>query len=76
MSGAVGMAVTSVVLSALMSDLGPDGAGGPLRAVHRLGTEGIAEPLADAFQHTYLFATGVLALALIPALLLPRRPAE
>ncbi|TDD79520.1 DHA2 family efflux MFS transporter permease subunit [Actinomadura darangshiensis] len=76
MSGAVGLAVVSVVLSTLMSDLVPDGEGGALQAVHRLGTAGIAEPLADAFQHTYMFATGLLALALIPALLLPRRSAE
>jgi EmrB/QacA subfamily drug resistance transporter len=76
MSGAIGMALTSVVLTTLMSDLVPDGEGGPLQAVHRLGTAGIAEPLADAFKHTYLVAIGLLALALIPALLLPRRPAE
>ncbi|WP_433465596.1 DHA2 family efflux MFS transporter permease subunit [Spirillospora sp. CA-128828] len=74
MSGAIGMAVTSVVLSTLMSDLVPDGEGGALQAVHRLGTEEIAGPLADAFQDTYMFAIGLLALALIPALLLPRRP--
>ncbi|SPT60794.1 DHA2 family efflux MFS transporter permease subunit [Actinomadura madurae] len=76
MSGAVGMAVTSVVLSALMSDLVPDGEGGALQAVHRLGTKELAGPLAETFQHTYLFAIGLLALALVPALLLPRRPAE
>ncbi|WP_433475639.1 DHA2 family efflux MFS transporter permease subunit [Spirillospora sp. CA-142024] len=74
MSGAIGMALTSVVLSTLMSDLVPDGEGGALQTVHRLGTKEIAGPLADAFQDTYIFAIGLLALALIPASLLPRRP--
>jgi EmrB/QacA subfamily drug resistance transporter len=77
-SGAIGTALASVVLSTLMSGLVPDDpdGGGALQAVHRLSPrahDAIAGPLADAFQHTYAFALGLLALALVPALLLPRR---
>ncbi|WP_433228471.1 DHA2 family efflux MFS transporter permease subunit [Actinomadura formosensis] len=76
-AGAVGTAMASVVLSTLMAGLVPAGEGGALQAVHRLGPQAhraIAGPLADAFQHTYMFAVGLLALALVPALFLPRRP--
>ncbi|NDU73796.1 DHA2 family efflux MFS transporter permease subunit [Actinomadura sp. DSM 109109] len=78
MSGAIGLAAASVVLSSLMNGLVPDGRGGALQAVHAMGPDArraVAGPLAEAFQHTYLFTAGMLALALIPALLLPRRPA-
>ncbi|MFI0369570.1 hypothetical protein ACH35V_16980 [Actinomadura sp. 1N219] len=77
-SGAAGLAGASVVLSALMNGLVPDGAdseGGALQAVHGMSPQdhaAIAGPLAGAFRHTYLFALALLALALIPALLLPR----
>jgi hypothetical protein len=36
----------------------------------------IAGPMADAFHSTYWWAVGLLALAFIPALLLPRRRPE
>ncbi|MWA01470.1 hypothetical protein F8568_013990 [Actinomadura sp. LD22] len=76
-SGAIGTALASVVLSTLMSGLVPDDPdGGALQAVRRLSPQAhaaVAGPLADAFQHTYAFALGLLALALVPALLLPRR---
>ncbi|TDD93464.1 DHA2 family efflux MFS transporter permease subunit [Actinomadura rubrisoli] len=74
-SAAIGMALASVVLSALMSDVVPDGGGGTLQTLHRLSPQAhaaIAQPLSDAFQHTYLFALALLALALVPALFLPR----
>ncbi|WP_433243207.1 DHA2 family efflux MFS transporter permease subunit [Actinomadura nitritigenes] len=80
-SGAIGTALASVVLSTLMSGLVPDDpdGGGALQAVHRLSPrahEAVAGPLADAFRHTYAFALVLLALALVPALLLPRRTAR
>ena len=36
----------------------------------------IAGPMADAFQHTYWYAVGLIALAFLPALLLPRKRPE
>ncbi|WP_067451000.1 DHA2 family efflux MFS transporter permease subunit [Actinomadura macra] len=75
-SAAVGLAVTSVVLSAFMSGIVPDDGDGTLQALHRLSPQGhaaIAQPLSDAFQHTYLVALGIMALSLVPALFLPRR---
>jgi hypothetical protein len=35
-----------------------------------------AEPLSVAFGHTFWWVLGLTAVALVPALLLPRRPAE
>ncbi|GGU94519.1 multidrug resistance protein B [Actinomadura cremea] len=79
-SGAIGTALASVVLATRMDDLVPAaGEGGALQAVHALGADAraaIAGPLAGTFQHTYLFAVAVIALAIVPALLLPRRRAE
>ncbi|WP_242614124.1 DHA2 family efflux MFS transporter permease subunit [Actinomadura roseirufa] len=75
-SAAVGTAASSVVLSALLSGVVPADEGGALQALHRLSPQAhaaIAGRLADAFQHTYAFATVMLALALIPAAFLPRR---
>ncbi|POM26218.1 putative transport protein HsrA [Actinomadura rubteroloni] len=68
--GAAGTAVSSVVLAALLP------VAGGLQAVHRLSPDAhaaLAPELADAFQKTYLPAAGLILLALIPALLLPRR---
>ncbi|MQY05173.1 DHA2 family efflux MFS transporter permease subunit [Actinomadura macrotermitis] len=67
---AVGIAVASVLLSALLP------VDGGLQALHRLSPQAhdaIAADLAEAFQHGYLMAIGLIALALVPALLLPRR---
>jgi hypothetical protein len=36
----------------------------------------IAQPLATAFGNTFWWALGLGALALVPAILLPRRPAS
>ncbi|MGW0248611.1 DHA2 family efflux MFS transporter permease subunit [Nocardia goodfellowii] len=69
---AVGTAVSSVTLGALLPVTGG------LQALHGMGPAQraeIAPALAEAFQHTYLIAPVVIALALIPALLLPRRSA-
>ncbi|MCP9984408.1 hypothetical protein [Actinomadura madurae] len=38
--------------------------------------EKIAGPMADAFQHTYWYSAGLLLLAFLPALLLPRKKPE
>jgi hypothetical protein len=35
---------------------------------------GMADPLASAFGHTFWWAVGLTALALIPAYFLPRHP--
>ncbi|MFC6886911.1 DHA2 family efflux MFS transporter permease subunit, partial [Actinomadura yumaensis] len=73
-SAAIGTAVASVLLTTFMAGLVP-GDGG-LQALHRLGPDehaAIAGPLAGAFRDTYGFALVLMALALVPALLLPRR---
>ncbi|MFC3960994.1 DHA2 family efflux MFS transporter permease subunit [Nocardia jiangsuensis] len=67
---AIGTAVTSVVLTALLP------VDGGLQALHHMGAEAhasLAPALARAFQDSYLVAPALMALALIPALLLPRR---
>lgn len=70
---AIGIAVTSVTLSALLPVTGG------LQALHGMDPGARAElapALAEAFQHTYLIAPIMIALALVPALLLPRRMPE
>ncbi|MGW1738257.1 DHA2 family efflux MFS transporter permease subunit [Nocardia sp. NPDC001965] len=67
---ALGTAATSVTLAALLP------ADGGLQAVHAMDParrSALTPALAEAFQHTYLIAPVMIALALIPALLLPRR---
>ncbi|MGC4989014.1 DHA2 family efflux MFS transporter permease subunit [Nocardia salmonicida] len=69
-SMAIGTAVASVTLGALLP------VAGGLQALHAMTADQRAElapALADAFQHTYLIAPVMIALALVPALLLPRR---
>ncbi len=52
----------------------PATAGGGLGAVHALGARhAIAPRLADAFQHTHGWAVALMAVASLPALLLPLR---
>ncbi|MEV0682687.1 DHA2 family efflux MFS transporter permease subunit [Nocardia sp. NPDC050378] len=69
---AVGTAVSSVTLGAMLPVTGG------LQALHGMEPArraDIAPALAEAFQHTYLIAPVMITLALIPALLLPRRSA-
>ncbi|MEV5598313.1 DHA2 family efflux MFS transporter permease subunit [Streptomyces sp. NPDC052496] len=78
LAGSVGAALLSVLLANAMSSRLPatSGAGGGLESVHGLPADAVralAPRLADAFQHTYVWAVALVALALVPALLLPRR---
>ncbi|GAA4060313.1 DHA2 family efflux MFS transporter permease subunit [Actinomadura miaoliensis] len=73
--GAIGTAVASVLLTAAMAARVPAAEGG-LQSLHALPPDALAEAapgLADAFQHTYVWAVVMTALAVVPALLLPRR---
>lgn len=74
MAGAVGTAVASVLLTGAMTDRVP-GSDGTVAHVAGKTREALAPALADAFQHTYAVAAVILVLALVPAFLLPRRPA-
>ncbi len=67
---AIGTAVVAVVLSALLPITGG------LQALHGLDPAAhaaLAPALAEAFRDAYLIAPALMALAVIPALLLPRR---
>jgi EmrB/QacA subfamily drug resistance transporter len=74
-SASVGTALMSVLLANNLADkLGGSSGGGlsatqhvPPSVIHK-----IAGPMADAFQNTYWWALGLLVLAFIPALFLPR----
>jgi EmrB/QacA subfamily drug resistance transporter len=73
--GSLGVAILSVVLERrIAAELG--GAVGDLGAVRAGGGAArAAEPLAQAFGTTFWWAVGLTALALIPAMFLPRHPA-
>ncbi len=76
--GALGAALLIVILqNRIISTLGEGAQGGvsgaTLSDTARLR---VADPLAEAFAHTYWFALGLTALALIPALLLVREEAK
>jgi MFS family permease len=69
--GSVGTAVLTVVLQRqIVADI--PGATGELGALPGGGR--VAEPLAAAFGHTFWWAVGLTAIALIPAWFLPRHP--
>ncbi|WP_245558179.1 DHA2 family efflux MFS transporter permease subunit [Nocardia thailandica] len=68
----LGTAITSVTLGALLP---VDGGLQELHALPPADRAALTPALADAFQHTYLIAPLLIALAAVPALLLPRRPA-
>jgi EmrB/QacA subfamily drug resistance transporter len=70
--GSLGTAVLTVVLQRRIVAEIP-GATGDLGSL-RGGAERAAEPLASAFGHTFWWAVGLTALALIPAAFLPRHP--
>jgi EmrB/QacA subfamily drug resistance transporter len=77
-SASVGTALMSVLLATNLSNkLG--GAGGGLSAAANVPPQvmqKIAGPMADAFQSTYWWAVGLLALAFLPALFVPRHKPE
>jgi hypothetical protein len=69
----------SVLLSGALAARLPGGAGNALGAVQNLPAAArgaVAPRVADAFQYTYGWAVALMALALLPALLLPRRRPE
>jgi EmrB/QacA subfamily drug resistance transporter len=73
--GSVGTAVLTVVLQRQIAAEVGGGPGGSLEAL--TGTRDVsqvAEPLAEAFAHTFWWAVGLTALGLIPAFFLPRHP--
>ncbi|WP_433331172.1 DHA2 family efflux MFS transporter permease subunit [Spirillospora sp. CA-294931] len=75
---AIGMAVASVLLTSAMASRSPAAADG-LQGLHKITDQArsaAAPELADAFQHTYLYAIALMGLALIPTLFLPRRKAK
>ncbi|TDC51287.1 DHA2 family efflux MFS transporter permease subunit [Actinomadura sp. KC345] len=78
-SASIGTAMMTVLLSRqLTANLG-GGAGGEIGGTEEVPPaimEKIAPLMGDAFQHTYWYAAGLLALAFLPALLLPRRKPE
>lgn len=73
---AVGTAAASVLLTAAISARVPAAGDDGPRAFHALPPDAraaAAPTLADAFQHTYVWAVVLTALAVVPALFLPRR---
>ncbi|MCW2889427.1 MAG: hypothetical protein QOE54_2639 [Streptosporangiaceae bacterium] len=76
-AGSIGVATMSVVLGNALADRLPGGgATGGLGAAQHVPAalmSKLAPKIADAFAHTYLVALGLLLIAFIPALLLPRR---
>lgn len=75
-SAALGTALISVVLSTEMSHRLPgiaDQGIGSVRVLPAPARHAIGPRLADAFQHTYVWAVALMMLALLPALLLPRK---
>jgi EmrB/QacA subfamily drug resistance transporter len=79
-AGSIGVATMSVVLGNALADRLPGGgsAGGLGAAQHvppALMAK-LAPKIADSFAHTYVVALGLLVVAIVPALLLPRRKPE
>src|SRR4051794_13924172 len=70
--GSVGTAVLTVVLERRIVANVP-GATGELGALAGHDVSRVAEPLATAFGQTFWWAVGMTAIALIPAMFLPRR---
>jgi len=79
-AGSIGTAFIAVLLTAQMESRGLGGGGGGMAAEVPSGAQippqmiaDIMNKLADAFQTTYWWSLALLALAFLPALLLPRR---
>ncbi|TJZ52940.1 DHA2 family efflux MFS transporter permease subunit [Streptomyces piniterrae] len=78
-ASSIGGALMSVLLAGAIADRLPGTMAGGLEAVHALpagAVRGLAPQLAEAFQHTYVWAVALVALALLPALFLPRGKRE
>src|SRR6266540_6158239 len=75
-AGSIGTALLAVVLQrSIATNLpGLEGGIGAIAALSREGRAQAASVLADAFGTAFWLAFGLVALALIPALLLPRLP--
>ncbi|KAB2339689.1 DHA2 family efflux MFS transporter permease subunit [Actinomadura rudentiformis] len=75
-SASVGTAMIAVLLANQLSDRLGSGGGGEIGSAEKVPPEvlaKIAPPMADAYQHTFWWAAGLLLLAFLPALLLPRK---
>jgi EmrB/QacA subfamily drug resistance transporter len=73
--GSIGTALLSVVLTHQLVSAIPAGDGSGLAAAHSVTAAEqarIAPAVADAFGNTFWWAAGIIALATIPALMLPR----
>jgi hypothetical protein len=74
--GSIGTAFLSVVLTHQLASRLPGAGDAGLGAAQRLTPaqhDVVAPRIAEAFGHTFWFAAGAILLALIPALMLPRR---
>ncbi|HWI73242.1 MAG TPA: DHA2 family efflux MFS transporter permease subunit [Baekduia sp.] len=74
--GSIGTALLSVVLTHQLASRLPGGNEGGLAAAQSVppaARERIAPDIADAFGNTFWVGAGIIALAVIPALLLPRK---
>ncbi len=77
--GSIGTALLSVVLTHQLTSAIPAADGGGLAAAQSVPAAEraqIAPAIADAFGHTFWWAAGIIALAIIPALMLPRHKAQ
>jgi EmrB/QacA subfamily drug resistance transporter len=79
-AGGIGSAVMSIILASLLAGkFGVPTSQGQLTATALLGDphahEAAAGASADAFANTFLWAVVLIALCLIPALFLPKKPA-
>ncbi|MDX6740892.1 DHA2 family efflux MFS transporter permease subunit [Actinocorallia sp. A-T 12471] len=75
-AGSIGTAAISVLLTTQLSDRLPGAGEGGIGAATNVPPEAAAlilPKIADAFAATFWWATGLLVLAFIPALFLPRR---
>jgi EmrB/QacA subfamily drug resistance transporter len=75
-AGAIGTASMAIVLQRAIAQRLPDLRGGidALAGLSGEQREAATPALADAFATTFWVAVGLIALAVLPALLLPRRP--
>jgi EmrB/QacA subfamily drug resistance transporter len=75
--GSIGTAALSVILAHQLSASlpgagGAEGALGAAQSAVASGSQGAAPKIADAFGHTFWWGVAIIALAVIPASLLPR----